>query len=601
MPSSGFDIDVDVGVYRELLRDRASTKVMLGRDRVSVVCAVDAGYVVAMRWMLAAALCLAGCGDDASVGVDVGAVDGSSMDALSDGALDGTPEAGRDAGENDQGEVGPSSDLTADVMLDSGPIRGEAVDGDVLRYLGIPFALPPTGARRFAAPQPVEPWADRVDATEFGPACPQRDRTRSAFIGDEDCLQLNVWAPVAPGPHPVMVWIHGGAFIQGSATQPLYDGAPFVRSGPVVVSINYRVGALGFLASDALVDEAGVAGNYGMLDQIAALEWVQRNVARFGGDPSNVTVFGESAGGASACTLMGMPAADALFARSIIQSGGGCQNWPLLRESTPTRQSAQRIAEAVVAAAGCTDADGAETRRCLRELSAESLVDAQFMAESSGLGLPDLGPNIDGVHFTESPLARIESGRAPVRAVISGSNADEADSFVTAVPVPDEAAYRALVRSTLGPAREDAILALYPVDGFENAKAAYEHLFSDVGFICPALSFAQITADAGAAAYSYHYVHTLSGPASALGAPHGAELLPLFDGWSTLARYTPVDADIRLGELMRSQWVAFARNGRALDSWPQLPAIRLLQASPQNVETIREGRCAALAELGIGR
>jgi para-nitrobenzyl esterase len=204
------------------------------------------------------------------------------------------------------------------VLLDSGPVTGgqEKVAGqDIWTFKGIPYAAPPVGALRWQPPQPVTPWEDAVACTEFGPACPQpamfEGFSLSAGVTAEDCLNLNVWSPAESAGQklPVMVWIHGGSFETGSGAMQIYDGGNLAAEGVVVVTINYRLGPLGFLSHPALSADAdsGVSGNYGLLDQIAALQWVQRNIAGFGGDPSNVTVFGESAGGISILDLIVSP------------------------------------------------------------------------------------------------------------------------------------------------------------------------------------------------------------------------------------------------------------------------------------------------------
>lgn len=213
------------------------------------------------------------------------------------------------------------------VEVDSGLISGQSGDG-YYYYLGIPFAAPPVGELRWKPPQPVEPWSGVRECTEFGPACPQPLLPFAGFefdTMDEDCLYLNVWTP-AKSPNdclPVMVLIHGGGFFSGSASQPFFDGAPLAKKGVVFVGINYRLGPLGFLAHPELAEESpeGLTGNYGLLDQIAALKWVQRNIAAFGGDPSRVTIFGESAGGMSVSALLLSPMAEGLFHRAIAQSG----------------------------------------------------------------------------------------------------------------------------------------------------------------------------------------------------------------------------------------------------------------------------------------
>lgn len=227
------------------------------------------------------------------------------------------------------GEQAARTATMREPLLDSGPING-VQEGGVWVYKGIPYAAPPVGELRWKEPQPAEPWKEVRPCTEFGPACPQPssdDQGGFMAVGEtsEDCLYLNVWSPAeTPGERlPVMVWIHGGAFRTGAGSQAVYDGVNLAEKDVVVVTINYRLGPLGFFAHPLLTEESpnGSSGNYGLLDQVAALEWVERNIASFGGDPDNVTVFGESAGAMSICDLMASPLAEGLFDRAIVQSG----------------------------------------------------------------------------------------------------------------------------------------------------------------------------------------------------------------------------------------------------------------------------------------
>ncbi|MFK8004215.1 MAG: carboxylesterase/lipase family protein [Polyangiales bacterium] len=531
------------------------------------------------------------CGDEPGSDVGDSGVGDSGVGAQDVPALDGRVSPAEDASADVESE--PPGTI---VMTQSGPVEG-VDDGQVLHYFGIPYAAPPLGLRRFLGPEPMPPWTEPLDASSFGPECPQRDRDDGVVVGEEDCLQLNIWAPSAPGPHPVMLWLHGGAFIQGSATTGLYDGSVFAAAGDVVVvSVNYRLGALGFLAHEALVDEAGTAGNYGLLDQVAALEWLQTNIASFGGDAGNVTVFGESAGGSSICALLGMPVADGLFHKAIIQSGGGCNGYPNLNAGT---NPATEVGTSIALAAGCRGSAD-EVRSCLRDSPVETLIDAQFMSGSSGLGLPPLGPNVDGVHFPRVTYERIADGEGPRRPIITGSNADESRTFVASVPVPDLGAYETLVRGAFGAIADD-ILELYRAADFDSPKLAYEAVVSDVAFICSALSFARAAEAADHPVYSYHYVHLFNGLLGRRGALHGAELFPLFEGWGLIPAYTPVEADLELGNAMQTHWRSFAHTGNPGTDWPAYPSIRSLAIPLSNTDNIRQGRCEELRALGVVR
>ncbi|HMC53331.1 MAG TPA: carboxylesterase family protein, partial [Acidimicrobiales bacterium] len=310
----------------------------------------------------------------------------------------------------------------------------EGVERDGVRvFRGIPYARPPVGPRRFRAPQPAEPWTGVRDASKAGPAAPQvPGPTEQLMPGppldtDEDCLTLNVWTPAAAGaqPRPVLVWIHGGGFLTGSGSLPIYNGRFLAARGDVVVvTINYRLGALGFLSHPALRDEeSGAAGNWGLLDQIAALRWVRENIDAFGGDPGNVTVFGESAGAMSVGTLMGTPAAVGLFRRAIMESGSPA--------ATPAEEAAG-TAESLLRAAGCNriDSEGA------RALPLGALLEAQqdlWARRGPGVGLP-LQPALDGAVLERDPSEAIADGLSSGVPVITGTNRDEWEMFAAMDP-----------------------------------------------------------------------------------------------------------------------------------------------------------------------
>lgn len=536
-------------------------------------------------------LALMGCGD--------------GDPAASDASADGSADTGADTA------VQPDTGLPEGCVgeTESGAVTGSTSE-DQCVYLGIPYVAPPVGELRFAPPQAHAGWTGPLAADTRGPVCLQRTGTgaMATLVGEEDCLSLNLWAPVEPGPpRPVMVFIHGGGFIQGAGNLELYDSSLLARSADaVVVTFNYRIGALGFLATDELIAESedGSAGNYGIQDQRAALQWVQRNIAAFGGDPSRVTIFGESAGAVSVCAQLGSPLSDGLYDRAIMQSGGGCATLPPLTSSVPAIESAVDKSAPILAAAGC---DGADVLSCLRGLDAVALTQAFYDgSETSGLGLPEIGPNIDGLVLPQQPLDRIAAGEADVPVII-GSNADESFIFLISTPVPTEMAYQNLVRATV-PALADDLLALYPVADYDSPKDAYHHLFSDVGFICPALSLVQAAA-AGQPAYTYHFTHGLTGPASVAGAFHGLELFFLSERFDQLPfAHTPNEADLQVGEDLREGWSLFA-NGQPLNirgqSWPAYsegePAFMIFDDPSTVTDEIRGGRCERLREIGAIR
>jgi len=287
----------------------------------------------------------------------------------------------------------------------SGKVEGELKESGILVFKGIPYAKPPVGELRFKPPQPPKPWSYTFKAGMFGPVAPQAENeigSTAAQEQSEDCLSLNVWTPAADGKHrPVMVWIHGGGFTNGSGSDDWYDGSTFTERGDVVVvTLNYRLGALGFLYLGGVGGpEYAQSGNLGLLDQVAALKWVRDNIAAFGGDPGNVTIFGESAGSMSVCTLMGMPAARGLFQKAIGESGA--------LNLINNRNFASGITRQFMSYAGVTDMAG------LLSLTTEKILKAQsdLLDREGRVGTP-LGPVIDGSVLPEPPLHAIANGSA---------------------------------------------------------------------------------------------------------------------------------------------------------------------------------------------
>jgi para-nitrobenzyl esterase len=466
------------------------------------------------------------------------------------------------------------------VTTDDGAVRGTTA-GTVAEFLGIPYAAPPTGHLRWRPPAPPAGWRGVRDATQFGPSCPQ---TASPFRPpgtiSEDCLYLNVYTPTARlgANRPVLVWIHGGGLVQDGARN--YDGTKLAADGAVVVTINYRLGALGFLAHPALAFRpGGAAGNYGLMDQQAALRWVQRNIARFGGDPRNVTIAGESAGGLSVLAQMVSPGARGLFQRAVVQSGTFALNQ---RPLATAEAAGQTFATAV----GCPD----QTAACLRRVPVSDLV-GKFGVEIPGV--------VDGSVLTQpigTALARGQFARVPV---INGITHDEELLFVaglgitvsqgTNIPLAGDpknpATYQANIAQALGvpAARAAAIANEYPPGA--DPALAFSLLVSDASFACPALQVDRWTAARGVPAYAYQF-NDDNAPVSFLGfslglATHGAELPYLFD-----LPNTPVvlDPDQQaLAASMRTDWARFAGTGnpssRALP-WPSFNGTRVLSLVP---------------------
>jgi len=447
--------------------------------------------------------------------------------------------------------------------LDTGRVEG-SVDGVVDVFRGLPFAAPPVGSLRWRAPQPAAPWKGTRKAIAFGPDCMQAPMSSvpgPGFINpvSEDCLYLNVWTPSArpAKPMPVMVWIHGGAFIMGAGSYPDYDGAHFADQGVVLVTINYRLGLFGFFAHPALTHEnpKGPLANYGLMDQVAALRWVRRNIAAFDGDPANVTVFGQSAGGESVNALLVSPAGRGLFAKAISQSGGGRALPGSL--AWPSIHSAEAQGAAWAVSVGAADA------AALRALPADLVLKA-----SAGPKIP--GPIIDGQIVPERIDAALADGRHAVVPYLVGANSDE-ESLLQWLPGAVAEHQRAL-----GPYRE-AAMRLYGEDGKTDADTAARRLWGDDVMVGPARFVAQQMAASGAPTFLYHYAYVPKAMrGKAPGAPHGAEINLVFANQRQVSMFGEGAADADMADLMHAYWIAFARagdpNGDGRSAWPRYSA-----------------------------
>jgi para-nitrobenzyl esterase len=441
------------------------------------------------------------------------------------------------------------------VRLESGQVRGVASDG-VQTFKAIPFAAPPIGDLRWRPPAPAAHWDGVRDASDYGPACPQPARDNRgggrADVQSEDCLSLNIWAQDGARNLPVMVWIHGGGHRVGAGSFPLYDGAALARQGVVLVTINYRLGLLGYFAHPSLTAEASAdapLGNYGFMDQIAALEWVQRNIAAFGGDPSRVTVFGESAGGASIVYLLTSPRARGLFHGAIVQSGGGLQRPGALAEHE--RNGIEAMAR-IGLPANASAAD-------LRAATTAQVTSALGTLE--GLGF---GEFIDGRLITEAPARAFAEGRAADVPLMIGANDNEAN-VITSLGVTGSAL------NVLGP-RLPQLRTLY---GDVAEEEFTRQALGDAFFVAPAAWVAAQTAS-GAPSYLYHFTYVIERRrGTAPGANHGTEIPYIFQTWDRLPIPPAfiIRQDRAFGDMISSCWVSFARTGApACNGAPAWPA-----------------------------
>jgi para-nitrobenzyl esterase len=451
-----------------------------------------------------------------------------------------------------------------------GLVRGALQADETTRFSAIPYAKPPLAQLRWRAPQKALARAQVFDATSVGPGCLQPSG-QALFTGapaaqSEDCLQLNVWQPPARlgvAGLPVMVWIHGGGLTIGSAVEQIgsrlvYDGGAFAKKGVVLVSINYRLGPFGYLSLRGANNEAPdhtSAGNYGLLDQIAALEWVQTNIAQFGGDPNNVTIFGESAGGVSACALLAAPAARGLFARVIAQSGN-CLRAP------STIEAAFNQGDRVQANAGCHNAvTPVAALSCMRGLNAEALLQAGRAGVNLGVtpsGLESYGLSVDGFSLRESPATAVSSARAAQVPLLLGVNDDESTSTNPSATLPSTTAnYEAQIRSQF-PTISAQVLARYPAQNYETPQRAYQDLLDDVRFVCANRRAALDHAAFGQPVFHYALTDVLADATLApLESFHGLDITYLFARNTS----TVTAAELNLREKMQNAWIAFARVG----------------------------------------
>jgi para-nitrobenzyl esterase len=464
----------------------------------------------------------------------------------------------------------PLPSIRDTVRTEQGLARGvPGADAAVVVFKGLPYAAPPTGELRWRPPEPAPAWQGVRRADTFGPICPQHGPAAGSFYQQEfylqdeprseDCLYLNVWTG-AESPserRPVMVWFHGGALIEGSGSLPSFHGEALARKGVVLVTANYRLGVFGYFAHPALSAESprGVCGNYGLLDQVAALRWVRANIASFGGDPQNVTIFGQSAGSMSAFALAVSPPAAGLFRRAIGQSGA-----PL------TLGRVRPLREAERAGAERAQEWGAETARELRALPAHALLpanSAEYFAAGYGLV-------IDGWALPDEPGRLMAAGRHHVESLMVGATADEWSPMAAGQPMSAEA-FRQSAAERYGE-RADEFLRLYPAPADTDVLRAQIASGSDE-------LFAGMRAWAGlhhrrrpGTAFLYYFDRRLPGRNSALyGAFHSSELYYVFGTLDSTDRPWE-EADRRLSDAMTSYWANFAAagdpNGPGLPAWP---------------------------------
>ena len=463
-----------------------------------------------------------------------------------------------------------------EVKIDTGRLKG-AVEGDVVAFKGIPFAASPTGLNRWRAPQPVAHWKGVREAVKYCADCMQvtflADAAPLGVGPSEDCLYLNVWTPVKrSGKLPVMVWIYGGGFVNGGSSPEVYAGTAFARDGIVFVSFNYRVGRFGFFAHPALSKEDPKAqlGNYAFMDQIAALKWVRKNIAKFGGDPRNVTIFGESAGGHSVLTLLTCPAARGLFHKAMVESGGGRSLMGPTRDirvSRPGLPSAEEVGLAFAKKAGIEGQDQAALQ-ALRALPAERVVDGLNMMAMQSPTYS--GPMLDGSVVVEPIEEVLKAGRQAKVPFLAGANSAEF-GFTTAKTMDE-------VFAPFGPNAAKA-KAIYNPQNLTNVFAVGSLIASDRMFVEPARFTVRVMRAAGQPAYEYRFSYVAEAVrAQQKGAPHASEIPFVFN--TVAARYGAklTASDKAAAQAAHACWVAFVKtadpSSAGFPKWPVYDAAR---------------------------
>jgi len=449
------------------------------------------------------------------------------------------------------------------LSVTGGELRG-VVKGGIASFKGIPFAAPPVGALRWKAPQPLQPWTGVKKADAFAPA-PMQSAGLAFLMGSgkvsEDCLYLNVWTPAKQADEklPVMVWIYGGAFMFGATSQPDYDGTKFAQKGVVLVSMAYRLGPFGFLAHPQLTAENGKgSGCYGIQDQIAGLRWVKDNIAQFGGDPSRVTVFGESAGAISVSILAASPLAKGLFQRAIAESGASMAPFRQADEGVlPVRslKSAEAMGENLFSKLGAKDLNAA------RAAPADAIQKAAEGWSASAVA--------DGETIVGDPYQLYQAGRFNDTPVLAGFNSDDGGMFALFAGNMTPESFDKMVRSGSGPTA-DAVLAAYPHASQAQARQSVREILRDLAFGWPAWAWATLQTQNGKHKAFVYYIDQLPSSHSS-GVGHAAEIPYVFGnlgGWGKPS----APEDFAMSDQISRYWVNFATtgdpNGPDLPAWP---------------------------------
>jgi para-nitrobenzyl esterase len=464
------------------------------------------------------------------------------------------------------------------VTIETGELQGSTnVDQTVRIFKGIPFAAPPVGELRWKGPQPQMSWKGLRQADKFGPACLQTNVFGDIYFRDnqpsEDCLNLTIWIPAKPASArlPVFLWYYGGGFVAGANSEPRYDGENLAKKGIIVVEPNYRLGVFGFFSHPELAKESGQnsTGNYGLLDQVAALQWVVKNIAAFGGNPHNITIGGESAGSFSVSVLMASPLSQDLFQKAIGESGGFL---PAVTPAAETELAGVKLAESV----------GAATLAQLRAKPGDELLQAAAK-NNRGFGF---GPNVDGYFLPTDALPIYTQGAQSHVPLLAGWNADEGKGFVLFSPQkPTAKSFADKAHERFGD-QADQFLKLYPAATDEEAVLSAQALASDDFIAFSTWKWIDMQRKTGGSpVYQYHFEQVpktkpgaMAGPipASELGSKHAGEIEYVFQTLKSQGGVPWTDDDFKVSEAMSSYWVNFVKsgnpNGGGLPDWPNSDA-----------------------------